>query len=62
MVFFPFNGVLFTQEIPNELILLGMGYGVILRLEKKKSWKNWVISLWNFEVLVFTVQAFKEIL
>ena len=28
------NGVLFTDEIPNEIILLCIDYGVALRLEK----------------------------
>ena len=35
--FFFFNGVLFTQEIPNEIILLSMDCDVALRLEKTKS-------------------------
>ena len=32
--FFPFNGVLFTQKISNEFILLCMDYSVALRLDK----------------------------
>ena len=44
---FPFNGVLFTQEIPNEIIPLCMDHDAVLRLEKK------VISRLNFKVLVF---------
>ena len=36
----PFNGVLFAQEIPKELILLCMDYDVALRLENvRKSQK-----------------------
>ena len=34
---FPFNGVLFIQEIPNEIILLCMDYDVALRLEKTEG-------------------------
>ena len=34
-----FNGVLFTQEIPKELILLCMDYDVALRLENVESQK-----------------------
>ena len=33
------NGVLFTKEIPNKIILLYMGYDVALRLQKIKSQK-----------------------
>lgn len=32
-----FNGDLFTQEIPNEIILIWMDYDVVLRLEEMKS-------------------------
>ena len=34
---FQFNGVLFTQEIPNEIILLCTDYDVALRQEKAES-------------------------
>ena len=34
-----FNGVLFVQEIPMELILLCMDYDVALRLENVESQK-----------------------
>ena len=34
-----FNGVLFTQEIPEELILLCTDYNVMLRLENVESQK-----------------------
>ena len=37
---FPFNGVVFTQEISNEIILLCMDYDVGLRLEKTESRKK----------------------
>ena len=36
-VFFPFNSILFKQEIPNEIILLFMDYDIALRLEKTES-------------------------
>ena len=32
-----FSGVLFTQEIPNEIIILCIEYGVAFRLEKTES-------------------------
>ena len=34
---FPFNGICFIQEIPNEIMLLCMDYEVALRLEKTES-------------------------
>ena len=34
---FRFNGVLFTQEISNEIMLLCVGYDVALRLEKTEN-------------------------
>ena len=37
------------------MILLCMVYDVAFRLEKNESWKKFVISLWNFRVLVFFV-------
>ena len=42
---FPSNGVLFTQEILNEIILLCMDYDIALRLEKTGGLKKEVISL-----------------
>ena len=42
---FPFNGVLFTREIPKEIIILCIDYDVALRLEKAESQKKYVISL-----------------
>ena len=38
LLFF-FNGVLFTQEIPEELVLLCTDYNVMLRLENVESQK-----------------------
>ena len=38
---FPFNGVLFAQEVRNEIILLCMDYDVAIRLEKTESWKKY---------------------
>ena len=39
------NGVLFTKEIPNEIILLCMNYDVAFRTENNETWKKEVISL-----------------
>ena len=58
---FPFNAVLFTQELPNEMILLYMDYYMALGLEKTDSWKKQVIWIRSLEVLAFPVPAFKEI-
>ena len=38
--FVSFNGVLFTQEIPNEIILLCMDYGAAHKLEKKNDFEE----------------------
>ena len=37
---FPFNDVLFTQQIPNDMILLCMDYDVTLRLGKNEGWNK----------------------
>ena len=58
---FQFNCILFTQEIPVEIILLCMDYDVPLRLEKTGSCKKWVISLLNFGVLVFLYKLLKKL-
>ena len=39
MILLHFKGVLFAQEIPKELIQLGMDYDVALRLENVGSQK-----------------------
>ena len=39
LLFNGFNGVLFTQEIPKELILLSIDYGVACRLRNIESQK-----------------------
>ena len=44
-----FNGALFPQKAPSELILLSMDYDVALRLGNVESQKSKVISLKNFE-------------
>ena len=37
---FPFNNVLFKQEISNDIILLCVDYGIAPRLEKMKAERN----------------------
>ena len=59
---FPFKGVLFTQEIPNEINLLCLDCDVALRLEKTESWKeevsDFTVKLRGFS---FSIQAFKQV-
>ena len=55
---FPIYGVLITQEIPNQIIILWIDYDVLLGYKKLKAKRS---NFGNFEVLVFSVQAFKKI-
>ena len=41
----PYNGVLFTQEIPREIIVLYMGVDLAFKLYKTGNWEKQVISL-----------------